>query len=151
MDVFGGSSGSQGLGPLYPSAPLVSCEDCGKPVLATALHEHASAYNTSWLNELIPRPLIHSVWSHDPPTVNCQKIRGGGSKVKTEEGAKSLNSQRITLSFVWTSLIVLDFVMISLSLGSGSPSGSDTSSKKRKVAEALGNDIADPPKKKEVS
>lgn len=40
-NIYGSEfSGSGGLGPLYPEAPMVQCEHCDKPVLASALTEH---------------------------------------------------------------------------------------------------------------
>ncbi|KAF8315649.1 hypothetical protein DL93DRAFT_2078879 [Clavulina sp. PMI_390] len=49
--------GSGGLGPLYSDGPIVQCEHCDKPVLATALSDHH---------------------------LNCEKIRTGGVKEKRD-------------------------------------------------------------------
>lgn len=41
--IYGSADGgSGGLGPLHPDAPIVQCEHCDKPVLASALSEHHS-------------------------------------------------------------------------------------------------------------
>lgn len=43
--VYGSeNSRNGGLGPLYPEAPMVQCEHCDKPVLASALTEHHGKY-----------------------------------------------------------------------------------------------------------
>lgn len=82
-DVFGGegTSYNSGLGPLYPSAPLVGCEHCGKPVLATALHGHAGEHISRH-----SRDLAHVVHESTMITIaNCEKIRTDGAKEKTED------------------------------------------------------------------
>lgn len=81
-----------GVEPLRSDLGVVRCNDCDKPVLRSAISDHASEFNIS---------VTHKASQIHAPTANCSDIRSGKKWVKSKlADGEGINQSFFALSWI---------------------------------------------------